>query len=108
VASGSQLASDESEPAEPKGKRAKMQQEGLGDLAEDEIDELDQNELQCAVTMLEEKLKQLKPNMAAIREYRKKEQDYLSRVQDLDAVTAERDELRRHFEVPFACFAGAG
>lgn len=97
---------------EPAGKRAKLQGAQLQDLTEEEIEALDQNELQCAVTMLEEKLKQLKPNMAAIREYRKKEQDYLSRVQDLDTVTAERDELRRHFEVrhdtPLMAVGGPG
>lgn len=92
-------ASAEGNPeAAPKAKRAKAAQE-LQMLSAEQLAELDQNDLQCNVTVLEEKLKQLKPNMSAIREYKKKEQDYLARVQELDAVTTERDNLRKHYEV---------
>jgi len=40
----------------------------------------------------------MKPNMNAIREYRKKEQEYLERVKELDATTEKRDAIRKEYE----------
>ncbi|XP_074657787.1 structural maintenance of chromosomes protein 4-like isoform X2 [Tubulanus polymorphus] len=51
-----------------------------------------------AVTVLEEKLAQMKPNMSAIAEYRKKEELYLKRVSELDHVTELRDKQRKQHE----------
>jgi hypothetical protein len=41
----------------------------------------------------------MKPNLAAIREYYKKEAEYLSRVAELDAITSQRDQIRAEYEV---------
>ena len=38
------------------------------------------------------------PNMAAIEEYRRKEELHQARLEELDSVTGERDEARRSYE----------
>ena len=38
------------------------------------------------------------PNMAAIEEYRRKEEVYLQRLGELNALTAERDAARKDFD----------
>ncbi len=40
----------------------------------------------------------LRPNMAAINEYKKKEEVYMARVAELDAMTAARDEQKKHHD----------
>lgn len=48
--------------------------------------------------MLEERLQQMTPNMAAIDEYKHKEAVYLERLGELNAITGERDEARLEFD----------
>ena len=40
----------------------------------------------------------LRPNMAAINEYKKKEEVYMARVVELDAMTAARDEQKKYHD----------
>ena len=51
------------------------------------------------MSVLEDQIQQMKPNLAAIREYYKKEEEYLGRVAELDAITAQRDQNRSEYEV---------
>ncbi|XP_020491769.1 structural maintenance of chromosomes protein 4 isoform X1 [Labrus bergylta] len=50
------------------------------------------------VTMLETQCAQMKPNLGAIAEYKKKEELYLQRVAQLDEITTERDRFKRGYE----------
>ena len=70
----------------------------LSTLSTEDIEAVDCEEIQFEITVLEEKLKKIKPNLAAIEEYRTKEEEYLARVADLDTITTERDTLRSSFE----------
>ncbi|XP_054473156.1 structural maintenance of chromosomes protein 4 [Anoplopoma fimbria] len=47
---------------------------------------------------LETKSAQMKPNLGAIVEYKKKEELYLQRVAQLDEITTERDQFKRGYE----------
>lgn len=67
-------------------------------IPDDELKELDKEAIQYEITVLEEKLAQMKPNMAAIAEYRKKEEMYLQRVAELDKITDLRDSQRKYFD----------
>ena len=49
--------------------------------------------LKCRVTVLNEELARMSPDIAAIEAYRKKETDYQNRAQELESATAERDEV---------------
>ena len=44
----------------------------MPEMTEEELDKINKQEMEYQITMLEERLKQMSPNMAAIEEYRKK------------------------------------
>ncbi|XP_078734648.1 structural maintenance of chromosomes protein 4 isoform X1 [Lampetra fluviatilis] len=71
----------------------------LPTLGNGELEELeDPVSLANKITILEEKTLQMKPNLGAISDYKKKEEIYLQRVSELDAITAQRDEFRHSYE----------
>lgn len=67
-------------------------------LTPEEIQELDDTAIAYEITVLTEKLAEMQPNMAAIAEYFKKEEAYLSRVKELEEVTTERDDKRKEHD----------
>jgi len=70
----------------------------LIDLSHDEIMAINMEELNYELNLIDEKLAASKPNMAAIAEFKKKEEVYLERVSELDRMTAARDEQRKHHD----------
>ncbi|CAL1541618.1 unnamed protein product [Lymnaea stagnalis] len=67
----------------------------LPTFSAEELQTLNKQDLNVGITLLEEKMSKMKPNMAAIAEFRKKEEVYLQRVGELDQITNFRDEQRR-------------
>ena len=74
---------------------------------------LNKTDIEYHITMLEEKLKQMSPNMAAIDEYHKKvghfliptsalislqEELHRERLNELEVITNERDKVKNDFE----------
>ena len=75
---------------------------------------VDKKAVESRITMLDEQLTQMTPNMAAIEEYRKKvthlaqtsvlslfpiqSELYQTRLQELEAITGDRDSARRDFD----------
>lgn len=53
----------------------------------------------CRVTVLEEELGRMSPDMGAIEAYRNKEADYHTRAKQLEDATTERDEVDTLFLV---------
>ena len=45
-----------------------------------------------------EKLKNAKPNLSVLKDYRKREEEFLRRASDLDNVTKLRDEQKQEYE----------
>jgi len=45
-----------------------------------------------------EKLKNLKPNLRVLKEYRKREEEFLKRAKDLEDVTNQRDEQKSKYD----------
>merc|ERR1719507_1958551 len=70
----------------------------LSDLENEEILAINMEELTYELNLIDEKLAASKPNMAAIAEYKKKEEVYLDRVAELDKMTSARDEQRKHHD----------
>jgi len=70
----------------------------LTDLTNEEILAINMEEITYELNLVEEKLAASKPNMAAIAEYKKKEEVYLDRVAELDKMTSARDEQRKHHD----------
>ncbi|OVA16089.1 RecF/RecN/SMC [Macleaya cordata] len=50
------------------------------------------------VALLEAQLKEMNPNLDSISEYRKKASLYTDRVEELNTVTQERDDLKKHYD----------
>ncbi|XP_058412444.1 structural maintenance of chromosomes protein 4 isoform X2 [Diceros bicornis minor] len=50
------------------------------------------------IALLEAQCHEMKPNLGAIAEYKKKEELYLQRVAELDKITCERDNFRQAYE----------
>ncbi|XP_036202941.1 structural maintenance of chromosomes protein 4 isoform X2 [Myotis myotis] len=50
------------------------------------------------IALLEAQCHEMKPNLGAIAEYKKKEELYLQRVAELDKITHERDNFRQAYE----------
>ena len=59
---------------------------------------INMEEINYEITAIVENLTKTKPNMAAIAEYKKKEEVYLERVSELDKITGARDEQRKHHD----------
>lgn len=74
------------------------EKEQLETLEAGQLEDVDKEDIEYQITILEEKMSEMKPNMAAIAEYRKKEDQYLKRVRELDEITELRNEQRKYNE----------
>ncbi|XP_019848995.1 PREDICTED: structural maintenance of chromosomes protein 4-like [Amphimedon queenslandica] len=75
-----------------------LEDKELPELTEEELSLLNKKDVEYQITMLEEELKQMSPNMAAIEEFKRKEALYSERLQELTDVTKERDQVRGEYE----------
>ncbi|XP_061639069.1 structural maintenance of chromosomes protein 4 [Phyllopteryx taeniolatus] len=67
-------------------------------LTAEQLDEItDRNVIINKIMTLETKCAQIKPNLGAIAEYKKKEELYLQRVAQLDEITTQRDNFKRGY-----------
>jgi chromosome segregation ATPase len=93
-------ASSESGTAEKqtqrRGRRGRRNAGSSAASAEASIDPAERLRLEIAA--LERSLAELKPNLSAIEEYQKKEDEYRSRMAELDALTERRDARRRDLD----------
>lgn len=67
-------------------------------LSAEELSEHDLESVQLKVSMVEGALQQMKPDMTAIEEWKRKNEVYEERVAELASVTGERDKFRRSHE----------
>ncbi|NXH17837.1 SMC4 protein, partial [Bucco capensis] len=73
--------------------------EELPVLSQEELEAIrDPSVITNQIALLEAQCHQMKPNLGAIAEYRKKEDLYLKRVSELDNITNMRDNFRQAFE----------
>ncbi|NWU81413.1 SMC4 protein, partial [Onychorhynchus coronatus] len=73
--------------------------EELPVLGEEELEALrDPEVITKRIALLEAQRHEMKPNLGAIAEYRRKEDLYLKHVAELDNITNERDNFRQAFE----------
>lgn len=67
-------------------------------LSDDEVAGLNKKRIQDEITVLEEALAQMKPDMRAISEYKQKHKEYMQRVGQLDAITVQRNTARKVYD----------
>ncbi|XP_042649553.1 structural maintenance of chromosomes protein 4 isoform X2 [Tyto alba] len=73
--------------------------EELPVLSQEELEAIkDPDIITKQIALLEAQCHEMKPNLGAIAEYKKKEEVYLKRVAELDDITNERDRFRQAFE----------
>ncbi|NWI24984.1 SMC4 protein, partial [Sula dactylatra] len=73
--------------------------EELPVLSQEELEAIkDPDVITNQIALLEAQCHEMKPNLGAITEYKKKEELYLKRVAELDNITNERDNFRQAFE----------
>ncbi|KAF1535888.1 Structural maintenance of chromosomes protein 4, partial [Eudyptula albosignata] len=86
---------------------SKLSLHPIEDKPPEELPVLNQEELEAIkdpdvitnqIALLEAQCHEMKPNLSAIAEYKKKEELYLKRVAELDDITNERDNFRQAFE----------
>ncbi|NXP02662.1 SMC4 protein, partial [Thinocorus orbignyianus] len=76
-----------------------QQPEELPVLSEEELEAIkDPNIITNQIALLETQCHEMKPNLSAIEEYKKREELYLKRVAELDDITNARDNFRQAFE----------
>ncbi|MEE6501169.1 hypothetical protein FKM82_004087 [Ascaphus truei] len=74
-------------------------EEVLPVLTQEELEAIkDPDLINNQIALLEAKSLEMKPNLGAIAEYKKKEELYLQRVAELDEITNERDNFRKAYE----------
>eukprot|EP00584_Thalassiosira_punctigera_P008532 CAMPEP_0172534302 /NCGR_PEP_ID=MMETSP1067-20121228/6717_1 /TAXON_ID=265564 ORGANISM="Thalassiosira punctigera, Strain Tpunct2005C2" /NCGR_SAMPLE_ID=MMETSP1067 /ASSEMBLY_ACC=CAM_ASM_000444 /LENGTH=1372 /DNA_ID=CAMNT_0013319079 /DNA_START=196 /DNA_END=4314 /DNA_ORIENTATION=- len=98
-------AGNDGDMEEPKGEEDALAKKtrsssSLPKLPDASLEQYSTDSIKNDITVLEKERDALakNANMGAIAEYRKKEADYLSRVSDLDQITAERNEARKEHE----------
>lgn len=79
-------------------KHLDLGEEGAPEVSDKELASMDKQTVEYEITVLEERLKQMTPNMAAIEEYKRKDELHQVRLKELDEVTGVRDKCRGEFE----------
>uniref|UniRef100_A0AAY4E0C5 Structural maintenance of chromosomes protein n=1 Tax=Denticeps clupeoides TaxID=299321 RepID=A0AAY4E0C5_9TELE len=85
----------------------KLSLHSIDDKPEEELPTLTPEELEAVksgdvikneIALLEDRCANMKPNLGAIAEFKKKEELYLQRVAELDEITTQRDNFKRGYE----------
>lgn len=85
---------DEEEAAEGAAPVEKAADE-LRELSDEELAELDPQHIKSEIVILEDKIAQAKPNLAVLKEYKRREKEFLERAQDLERITQQRDAKKK-------------
>ncbi|KAI5119782.1 hypothetical protein M0805_009253 [Coniferiporia weirii] len=88
----------EDDAVPPPKKRARTPSFELHIYSVEELARFRKRELLADVTLLDEQVKNSSPNLAVLKEYRKREQEFLSRAKDLEKVTSQRDAQKATYE----------
>ncbi|KAG8173679.1 hypothetical protein JTE90_017817, partial [Oedothorax gibbosus] len=67
-------------------------------LSPEELDDVATSSLQYEVGRIQSKMKDMKVDLSSIAEFKKKEEIYKRKLQDLESTVAERDRYRSHYE----------
>ncbi|KAG0242339.1 hypothetical protein BGX31_000372 [Mortierella sp. GBA43] len=70
----------------------------LQEFSEADLDLIDKEELEQQIQELEKDLSSAKPNLSVLDEYKKREEEYLSRAKDLEEITLRREEAKKAYD----------
>ncbi|KIP03912.1 hypothetical protein PHLGIDRAFT_31603 [Phlebiopsis gigantea 11061_1 CR5-6] len=88
------------EGSEPNLKKTRSKPDSLElhTYTDDELSGYRRRELMADAELLDEKLKNAKPNLNVLKDYRKREEEFLRRAQDLEEVTNLRDQQKQKYD----------
>ncbi|KIJ66611.1 hypothetical protein HYDPIDRAFT_26944 [Hydnomerulius pinastri MD-312] len=95
-----QVKQESGEPAPAPAKKSR-QREPSSELHIYSVEELSQfrkRDLVADSEYLDEKLKNAKPNLAVLKEYKQREEEFLRRAKDLEQITEERDAQKANYD----------
>ncbi|KAI0652571.1 RecF/RecN/SMC protein [Trametes meyenii] len=81
-----------------KKQRAGTPSSELHTYTEHELATFKKREMLADIELLDEKVKNAKPDLSVLQDYRKREEEFLQRAADLDEVTKRRDEKKEEYE----------
>ncbi|KAG6907476.1 hypothetical protein DXG01_008812 [Tephrocybe rancida] len=90
------------EPEEPRPVKSKSKDKSpsqeLHVYRPEELARLKKAELVADEQLLDEKVKNAKPDLEVLKEYRRREEEFMNRAKDLDNVTAQRDAQKQTYD----------
>ncbi|KAF9925981.1 hypothetical protein FBU30_004334 [Linnemannia zychae] len=70
----------------------------LHEISETDLAMIDKQDVERQMQELEHKLQNAKPNLTVLEEYKKREEEYLSRAKDLEEITIRREEAKKEYD----------
>ncbi|KAF9140327.1 hypothetical protein BGX30_006698 [Mortierella sp. GBA39] len=67
-------------------------------IADTDLAMIEKQDVELQIQQLEQKLSEAKPNFTVLEEYRKREEEYLSRAKDLEEITIRREEAKKDYD----------
>ncbi|KAN0100061.1 RecF/RecN/SMC [Tylopilus felleus] len=99
--SGPQVKQEPGEPAAPPPKKPSKPRQPSNELHIYSVDELAQfrkRDLVADSEYLDEKLKNAKPDLSVLKDYKRREEEFLRRAKDLDQITDQRDAQKQKYD----------
>ncbi|KAG0376043.1 hypothetical protein BGX24_008366 [Mortierella sp. AD032] len=70
----------------------------LHEIADTDLAMIEKQDVEQQIQELEQKLAAAKPNLTVLEEYKKREEEYLSRAKDLEEITIRREEAKKDYD----------
>ncbi|KAK3807102.1 MAG: putative nuclear condensin complex subunit Smc4 [Linnemannia elongata] len=70
----------------------------LHEIADTDLAMIEKQDVELQIQQLEHKLSEAKPNLTVLEEYKKREEEYLSRAKDLEEITIRREEAKKDYD----------
>ncbi|KAK7470998.1 Structural maintenance of chromosomes protein 4 [Stygiomarasmius scandens] len=84
--------------APPKSRKSKTRTDELETYTEAQLSKFKQRDMQIDAQTLEEQVKLAKPNLGVLEEYKKREEEYFNRLNDVERVTQQRDDMKKSYD----------
>ncbi|KAF8899368.1 hypothetical protein BD779DRAFT_1607830 [Infundibulicybe gibba] len=89
---------DEPGPSKRKNDRDHTPSYELHVYSAEELSKFKKRELSATVELLDEQLKNAKPDLSVLKEYKKRKEEFDNRVHDLERVTKQRDDQKQKYD----------
>ncbi|KAG6333811.1 hypothetical protein ID866_5281 [Astraeus odoratus] len=85
-------------PLDPKKPRQRQSSTELHIYSDVELAQFKRRDLVADSELLDEKIKNAKPNLSVLKDYKKREEEFLRRAKDLDQITEARDAQKQKYD----------